>query len=77
MEDDLITAIRAGIRQEFSDLRIKRGFTREQASDYCGISFYKIADAVRSNRLPAKRLGKDIVVLREDLDAWIETWDDA
>jgi excisionase family DNA binding protein len=50
----------------------KRGFTREEAADYVGVSFYKIAAAIRENRLPAKRHGKDVIVLREDLDAFID-----
>lgn len=52
----------------------KRGYTREEAADYAGVSFWKVADAIRSNLLPAKRHGKTTVVLREDLDAWIDSW---
>ncbi|MCJ1708710.1 helix-turn-helix domain-containing protein [Microbacterium sp. VKM Ac-2923] len=43
--------------------------------DYCGVSIYKVAVAIRQNTLPARRHGKDIVVLREDLDAWMDGWD--
>lgn len=55
--------------------RFKRGFNREQAADYCGVSMYKVAIAVRQNVLPARRHGKDVVVFREDLDAWMEGWE--
>lgn len=52
----------------------KRGFSRDQAADYCGVSVYKVAMAVRHNVLPARRLGKDVVVFREDLDRWMDGW---
>ncbi|MCC4247481.1 helix-turn-helix domain-containing protein [Microbacterium testaceum] len=53
----------------------KRGFSREQAADYCGVNFYKVANAVRKNVLPAVRNGRDIIIFREDLDAWMESWE--
>ncbi|WP_270353541.1 helix-turn-helix domain-containing protein [Microbacterium testaceum] len=53
----------------------KRGFSREQAADYCGVSVYKVAIAIRENLLAARRNGKDIVIFREDLDAWMEGWE--
>lgn len=50
----------------------KRAFTREEAADYTGLSIWKIKLAIRNHDLPAKRHGKDVLVLREDLDALIE-----
>jgi excisionase family DNA binding protein len=50
----------------------KRLFTREEAADYCGLNYYKIAKAVREDRLPAKRHGRDILIDRADLDAFID-----
>lgn len=29
----------------------------------------------RRNELPAKRNGRDIILFREDLDAWMESWE--
>lgn len=55
--------------------QFKRGFSREQAADYCGVSIYKVAIAVRRNILPARRHGKDTVIFREDLDAWMDGWE--
>lgn len=49
-----------------------RAFSREDAAVYAGVSVYKIKIAIRENRLPAKKHGKDILVLREDLDAFID-----
>lgn len=56
---------------------MKRGYTREEAASYCGVSVYKIRDAIRDNHLPAKRHGKDVIVLREDLDAFLDQMDAA
>lgn len=53
----------------------KRGYTREEAAEYAGISVYKIRTAIRDNHLIAKQVGKDIIVLRDDLDQWIDSWD--
>lgn len=55
----------------------KRTFTREEAATYTGLSIYKIKTAIRENRLPAYRetpTSKDILVRREDLDDWINSW---
>ena len=56
---------------------VKRAFTREEAAVYTGLSIYKIKAAIRENRLPAYRetpTSKDILVRREDLDDWINSW---
>lgn len=50
----------------------KRAFTREEAAEYTGLSIYKIRNAIRDNRLSARRDGKDVLVLREDLDTFID-----
>ena len=53
----------------------KRGFSREQAADYCAVSIDKVKRAIRWNQLPAVRHGRDIILFREDLDAWMESWE--
>jgi excisionase family DNA binding protein len=56
---------------------VKRGFSREEAARYAGVSFYKIAKAIRDNKLPAHKdaeNSKDIIVFREDLDAYMDSW---
>lgn len=55
--------------------QLKRGFSREQAAGYCGVSIYKVAIAVRQNTLPARRHGKYLIVFREELDAWMDGWE--
>lgn len=52
----------------------KHGHTRAEAADYCGIGLDKIKKAIRDYHLPAKRHGKNVVLLREDLDEWIDSW---
>ncbi|MFG6446471.1 helix-turn-helix domain-containing protein [Microbacterium sp. P07] len=52
----------------------KNGFTRDQAAEYTGLSIYKIKTAIRDNTLPARQHGKDIIILRGDLDLWMKTW---
>lgn len=56
-------------------MNAKRGFTREEAAEYTGLSIYKIQKAIRNNDLPARRMGKDVIVFREDLDALLEAAD--
>lgn len=55
----------------------KRGFTREEAAEYTGLSFWKIRDAVRDGLLPAKKHGTTTIVLREDLDAYMDSLEPA
>lgn len=56
---------------------IKRGFSREEAATYAGVSVYKIAKAIRDNKLIARKdseKSKDLIVFREDLDAYMDQW---
>lgn len=55
----------------------KRGFTREEAAQYAGVSIYKIKTAIRENKLIARKdseKSKDVIVFREDLDAFMDEW---
>jgi len=81
-DHDLATVIRAlasvEVRRALEALgppRPKRGFSREEAADYCGVSTYKVAAAIRQNWLPAVRNGKAVILLREDLEMWMDTWE--
>nr|WP_278101121.1 helix-turn-helix domain-containing protein [Microbacterium proteolyticum] len=53
----------------------KRMYTREEAAEYCGISYYKIANAVRNNTIPARKNGRDILIDVADLDAYIDSFE--
>jgi excisionase family DNA binding protein len=51
---------------------VKRGYTREEAAIYLGISVWKVKDLVRDNRLPAKNDGRDVLIDVRDLDAYFD-----
>lgn len=49
----------------------KRAFTVVEAANYIGKSPSFIRALKRDNRLPAKRDGKSLIFLREDLDFYL------
>ncbi|MGZ0068646.1 helix-turn-helix domain-containing protein [Microbacterium arborescens] len=69
-----LAKVAALVAEQVAGITSKRGFTREEAAQCSGVGIYKIKQAISEYHLPAKRHGKDIVVLREDLDSWIESW---
>ena len=42
-----------------------------QAAAYCGVRCSAIEDVVRDGRLAGRRLGRNIVILKADLDAFL------
>ena len=46
-----------------------------QAAIYCGVRCSTIEEAVRDGRLPGRRLGRSIVILRRDLDVFLASLD--
>src|SRR5258706_10773232 len=46
-----------------------------QAAAYCGVRCSAIEDAVRDGRVAGRRLGRNIVILRADLDAFLISLD--
>ncbi|MDQ1130240.1 helix-turn-helix domain-containing protein [Microbacterium sp. SORGH_AS_0888] len=50
----------------------KRGFSPEDAATYTGLGIYKIRMFIRKYHLPAKHHGRDIIILKEDLDALLD-----
>jgi len=50
----------------------KRGFSVEDAATYTALGVYKIRKLIRDNRLIARRHGKDVIILKEDLDVLLE-----
>lgn len=55
----------------------KIAYTREEAADAAGVSVYKVRAAIRDSILPAKKNGKDIVILAADLREWVDGWEAA
>lgn len=77
MSDDLAAVLRALVAAELQRQEApapKRGFSREEAAGYAGVSIYKVKAAIRDNELVARTRGKDAVVFREDLDEWMDSW---
>ena len=55
----------------------KRGYTVQEAAVYIGRSVSYVRQLKRENRLPARRDGKLLMFLREDLDAFLDSLPDA
>ncbi len=46
-----------------------------QAAAYCGVRCSAIEDAIRDGRLPGRRLGRNVIIIRSDLDAFLASLD--
>jgi hypothetical protein len=46
-----------------------------QASEYCGVRCSAIEDVVRDGRLIGRRLGRNVIILKADLDAFLVSLD--
>ena len=46
-----------------------------QAAAFCGVRCSAIEDAVRDGRLFGRRLGRNVIILKADLDAFLESLD--
>lgn len=46
-----------------------------QAAIYSGVRCSAIEEVVRDGRLPGRRLGRDIVILKKDLDSFLTSLD--
>jgi excisionase family DNA binding protein len=44
-----------------------------QAAAYCGVRCSAIEDAVRDGRLTGRRLGRNIIIIKSDLDTFLES----
>ena len=50
-------------------------FNYSQAASYCGVRCSAIEISVREGRLPGRRLGRNIIILKEDIDAFLKSLD--
>jgi excisionase family DNA binding protein len=50
-------------------------FSIVQAAAYCGVRCGAVEDAVRDGRLAGRRLGRNVIVLKSDLDAFLTSLD--
>src|SRR6267154_4693367 len=46
-----------------------------QAAAYCGVRCSAIEDAIRDGRLPGRRLGRNVIIIRSDLEAFLASLD--
>ena len=49
-----------------------RGLRVSEAAAYLGVTVFFIRDAVWKNELPAMKLGRRLIIAREDLDQFFE-----
>jgi excisionase family DNA binding protein len=48
-------------------------FNYSQAAAYAGVHFSAIETVVREGRLPARRLGRNVIILKSDLDVFLKS----
>jgi excisionase family DNA binding protein len=53
-------------------LPVRRGLRIRDAADYIGSTPWFIEVAIRSQKIPAHKLGRHYVLFKDDLDAYIE-----
>ena len=46
-----------------------------EAAQYCGVKCSAIEESVRDGRLPGRRLGRNVIILKSDLDSFLESLD--
>ena len=49
-----------------------RGLRVREAAAYLGVTVFFIRDAVWKNELPAMKLGRRLIIAREDLDRFLD-----
>ena len=58
--------------QQYTARPPRRAFNIYGAAEYCSCRCAAIEEAIRDGRLRARRLGRGLVITREDLDAFID-----
>jgi excisionase family DNA binding protein len=51
----------------------QKSFTIPQVAAYSGLTHWQVRMAIWEGRLAAKRVGKSLIVLRQDVDAFLES----
>jgi excisionase family DNA binding protein len=60
---------------DYPELRPQGALNITQAAAYCGVRCSAIEDAVRDGRLPGRRLGRNVIIIKSDLDAFLVSLD--
>jgi excisionase family DNA binding protein len=57
------------------EFRPQGAFNIIQAAAYCGVRCSAIEEAVRDGRLAGRRLGRNVIIIKSDLDAFLASLD--
>jgi excisionase family DNA binding protein len=60
---------------DWPEFRSQGAFNIIQAAAYCGVRCSAIEDAVRDGRLAGRRLGRNVIIIKSDLDAFLASLD--
>lgn len=59
----------------YADISTHGALNIMQAAVYSGVRYSAIEEVVRAGRLPGRRLGRNIVILKRDLDSFLMSLD--
>ena len=51
----------------------RRGYTVAEASQYSRATQWAVRTAIRNGQLKARAIGRRLIILREDVDAWLDS----
>lgn len=57
----------------YADISTHAALNIMEAAIYSGVKSSAIEEAVRDGRLPGRRLGRNVIVLKRDLDSFLES----
>jgi excisionase family DNA binding protein len=57
------------------ELRPQGALNIIQAAAYCGVRCSAVEEAVRDGRLAGRRLGRNVIIIKSDLDAFLASLD--
>src|SRR5260370_17030239 len=60
---------------DYPEFRPQGALNIIQAAAYCGVRCSAIEDAVRDGRLAGRRLGRNVIIIKSDLDAFLASLD--
>src|SRR6266849_6490841 len=60
---------------DYHEFRPQGALNIIQAAAYCGVRCSAIEDAVRDGRLAGRRLGRNVIIIKSDLDAFLASLD--
>ena len=65
--------VQTGIPAPVADLSSHGALNILESATYCGVRCAAIESAVRDGKLRGRRLGRNVVILKRDLDAFLES----